>query len=295
MSKRKTEKDYHALAESRGFKWVGEVLPKNNKDKTWWECCKGHKFEMRYNNVQQGNNCSVCSGNIRKIEKDYHELAEKQGFKWVGQLLPDNVHITTLWECKKEHTWYATFHNIGSWGCPVCARQARKTEEDYHGLAVVREFKWIGKVLPKNIRTKTWWECKIGHRWESVYNNIYNGSGCPYCVNLINGATVSKPQQKVNEMLSGILNYPENRYRIDVAIMRNSQKIAVEYDCWYWHQGKEEHDAKRDKYLVSRDWKILHIKSSVLLPTRKQLNTAIKQLVDTNEVIHNLYLKDWKK
>lgn len=76
--------------------------------------------------------------------------------------------------------------------------------------------------------------------------------------------------------------------------MRNSQKIAVEYDCQYWHEGNEKHDAKRDMFLISCGWKVLHIKSDRSLPTRKRLSIVIDYLLETNNVVYNLYLEDWK-
>lgn len=351
----KTEKDYHELAENRGFKWVGKVLPKSNKNATWWECEKGHRWKARYNNIKCGSSCQVCSNRLPRVEKDYHKLANSRRFKWVGALLPKNTNTSTWWECEKGDRWEAKYQDIknGS-GCPVCNNRVPKTEEDYHILAESCGFKWVGGVLPKyvidrtwwecgeghkweavysNIQqgkgcsicsgkvrktekdyhelaesrkfkwvgvglptviTKTWWECEKGHRWQARYSDIKTGSGCPYCKSIINGHQVSKPQIKLNNLLCGSLNYPEGKYCIDVAITRNSQKIAVEYDCQYWHAGREDHDAKRDGFLISRGWKVLHIKSSHLLPTRKQLTVAIGHLLNTGEKVHNIYLEDWK-
>jgi predicted Zn-ribbon and HTH transcriptional regulator len=294
---KKTEQDYYGLAKNRGFKWVGRVLPNNTKCLTLWECKRcGCVWEVRYDNIGNGSGCPSCSGNAKKTEKDYYDLAEYREFEWVGWVLPKNIKDITLWECKKcKYIWKARYNDIqqGS-GCPDCSGKARKTEEDYHKLADSRGFKWVGVVLPKDNKYPTLWECEKGHRWEAWYSNVRRGTGCPTCRDMINGAPVSKPQRKLNNLLCGSLNYPEEKYRIDVAIMRKSQKIAVEYDCYYWHAGNEEYDAKRDMFLVSCGWKVLHIKSGELLPTRKQMNIAIKHLLDTNDVLHNLYLRDWK-
>ena len=357
MSKRKTEEDYHKLAEKRGFKWVGEVLPKNTKTKTWWECKRGHRWQAIYNTVQQGRGCPYCFNHIKKTEKDYynlaksrefkwvggvlpkdtmtktqfecrnghkwqttyskvqqgagcpycsnkftrieddyHRLAESCGFKWVGKRLPKTTQYKTWWECKKGHKWKARYSDIynGGSGCPYCYGTAKKMKNDYYNLAKNRGFKWVGEVLPKNTKTKTWWECKRGHRWKTTYSIIQQGSNCPICENKVNGELVSKPQIKLNNMLTGNLNYPESRYHIDVAIMRRSQKIAIEYDCWYWHQGKEKQETKRDKFLIEHGWKVLHVKADEMLPTRKQINIVIKHLLETNDSTCNLYLKDWK-
>ena len=347
--KRKTEKDYYKLAECHQFKWIGGILPKNVRTKTWWKCSKGHEWESKYNDICSNYGCPYCAHVVRKVESDYYALALKHNLEWVG-VLPKNTRCKTKWRCKKGHEWFATYSNLG--GCPICLKKikedyimlakkrgfewigdfpknsntktlwkcvkcgkvlalsyssvykgkgckvyfmhVKKTEKDYKSLARIRGFKWIDKKVPKNIQTKTLWKCKKGHIWKACYNNVRYGTGCPYCKDFINGAPVSKPQHKLNLILYGILNYPESKYRIDVAIMRKSQKIAVEYDCCYWHKGKEKHDAKRDKYLISKGWKILHVKSEYLIPTRKQLKEAINCLLKRDNIIYSLYLNDWK-
>ena len=292
---RKTRLDYHNLAENRGFRWVGEVLPGSTHDLTLWECENGDRWEAEYHRIQQGSGCPVCSGKVRKTEKDYHELAESRGFKWVGPVLPKSTHDPTWWECAEGDRWLTRYNSIQRGdGCPVCFGNSRKTEEDYHKLAKSRGFKWIGDMLPKTVLDITWWECEEGHRWETRYHYIQQGSGCPICKGMINGAYISKPQCELNGLLCGSLNYPEGRYRIDVAIMRKSQKIAVEYDCQYWHSGREEYDVRRDSFLVSKGWKILHVKANYLIPARKQLTTAIGHLLNTDDKVFNLYLADWK-
>lgn len=291
---KKTKNDYNILASSRGFKWIGKELPATTQYKTWWECEKGDRWETTYNSIHQGRGCPVCVGCIKKIEEDYHSLAKSRLFKWIGSSFSKNVNTKTWWECENDHRWESTYCNIYNGnGCPRCAGNSVKIEKDYNKLATDRGFSWIGDVSPKNIQIKTWWKCKNGHEWETPYNNIQSGTGCPVCKDMINGAPISKPQIKLNSLLYGSLNYPEGRYRIDVAIIRNSQKIAVEYDCQYWHEGNEQHDTKRDRYLISNGWKIIHVKSRKLLPTRKQLKKAINEILNKKNVV-NVFLEDWK-
>lgn len=291
--KRKIEKDYYGLAEHCGFKWVGKVLPKDVKISTLWECKVGHRWKAKYNNIQQGKGCPYCSGVVKKTKQDYYELAKSRGFKWISFEVPKKVNTKTWWKCKNEHRFEMGYSSIQQGrGCPYCSGVVKKTEKDYHELAKFRRFRWVGKVLPKNVITKTLWECEKKHRWEAVYSSIQQGTGCPTCKDLINGLPVSEPQRKLNDLLCGSLNYPESRYRIDVVIMRNSQKIAVEYDCCYWHQGNEEHDAKRDNFLISCGWKIIHIKSRRLLPNRKQIKQAINKVLGKKNIA-NVVLDDW--
>jgi len=263
MKKRKMEKDYHELAENRGFDWVGEVLPKNTRTKTWWECRRGHRWAATYGNIYMKTGCPFCSKHIKKTRKDYRNVGNNKhigwddnklpkntvtktqwickicgyqwkakyndiqqkgaclscrkkteedykivgidrGISWVGEKLPKNTHIKTKWECKNGHKWEARYHDIKQkHGCPVCFK---KTETDYCNLAESCGFNWTGKILSKTTQMKTWWKCRNGHSWKASYTAIYQGNGCPYCKNFINGAPVSKPQIKLNNLLCGSLN-----------------------------------------------------------------------------------------
>ena len=57
--------------------------------------------------------------------------------------------------------------------------------------------------------------------------------GCGDCLDLVNGAKVSKVQRQLCEQLGGELNRPEGRLNIDIGLEIEGQKIAIEYDGWY--------------------------------------------------------------
>ena len=54
-------------------------------------------------------------------------------------------------------------------------------------------------------------------------------------------------QRDLCAMLDGELNSRFGRRNIDVALDLDGTKIAVEYDAYYWHAGRDAHDAKRDE------------------------------------------------
>lgn len=110
---------------------------------------------------------------------------------------------------------------------------------------------------------------------------------------MVNGFYTSKPQLAIHELLGGEVNRREWRYGIDVAILLDGVAIAVEYDCWYWHQDRVDKDAKRDAFLQSRGWRMLHIKSANLVPTIDQLNAAINRLVQ-GSLYEEIVLGDWQ-
>ena len=175
--------DYHALAKERGFRWLGPEVS-NALTRTSWVCEYGHRWEARYNSIQQGRGCPVCASKVPKTPADYHALAEERGFRWLGPEVP-NTSTKTSWECERGHRWEAPYSSIQQGrGCPVCAGRARKTPADYHTLAEKRGFRWLGPNASYT-KTKTTWECAQGHRWEARYNDIQKGSGCPFCAGTV--------------------------------------------------------------------------------------------------------------
>lgn len=293
----KTSMDYHSLAKEMNFKWLGPEVS-NTGIKTWWQCSRGHKWEAVYNSLGAGHGCPKCSAKRiatlkRRKPTDYHTLAKERGFVWLGPEVCSNS-IKTWWQCNRGHKWEAAYGNISQGkGCPICAMDIRAEKRrvkpaDYHILADERSFTWLGPKVP-TVSTKTWWECTRGHKWEAVYNSIQQGSGCPTCVDCVNGKPVSQLQKCLHEMLGGELNYPCNLYRIDVALL--DKMIAVEYDSWYYHGHRQDEDMVRDKVLLANGWKVLHIKSNNQLPNQEQLTSAISRLANEERV--EIVLDDW--
>lgn len=125
--KTKTPSDYHALAQQRGFEWLGSEVPPTTETKTIWQCSHGHSWSATYTHIRLGTGCPYCYGHIRKTPADYHVLAQQSGFEWLGPEV-SNTHTPTGWQCGQGHpSWEATYNRIrhGGTGCPYCARLAR--------------------------------------------------------------------------------------------------------------------------------------------------------------------------
>lgn len=293
----KTPDDYHALAAERGFRWLGPEVP-DIKSKTGWVCQLEHQWEARYNDIQQGTGCPACAietkaEQLRKTPSDYHALAAERGLRWLGPEVP-NSSTKTVWECEQGHRWESVYGNVrAGYGCPFCAGKAPKTPDDYHALAEEQGFGWIGPEV-SNVRTKTGWECEEGHQWQADYSHVQRGGGCPICIDMVEGARVSQVQRVLCDMLDGDLNRPFESDRIDVALEVNGTAIAVEYDSWYWHAGREEEDTKRDKTMIAAGWRVLHVRSNEQLPTQGQLDAAIALLLEGVDQVE-IVLDDWGK
>lgn len=292
---RKTMSEYADLAKEHSLIWIGPKV-ENTASKTGWQCSTCDSiWQATYNTILRGRGCPYCANRVPITERGYHELAKLRSIEWIGIQLPKNSDTKTHWRCSFGHQWETSYHNIKATnGCPRCTGRFPRDEDDYHNLASSKSFEWIGEILPAATDVKTIWRCSLGHEWEARYSDIHHkNSGCPLCINRVNGFPVSKIQRQLHQMLGGVLNYRFNRRAIDIALEIDGVKIAVEYDCWYWHQGKGESDLRRDAYLLKHAWRILRIKSSNKLPVREQLDAAITLLL-SGETYAEIILEDWK-
>lgn len=90
------------------------------------------------------------------------------------------------------------------------------------------------------------------------------------------------------------LNYPFNKFSLDIFLLYNNIKIDIEYDGWYWHQDSQR-DRRRDEYLKSQGFKIFRIRSGKKLPTEEQLFETIDKLINTDRKYTEIKLDDWKE
>jgi len=119
-----------------------------------------------------------------KTKKDYHDLAESIGWRWIGKSPPDRTEKRTKWLCRAGHEQYKPFKTVKDQGdqCKKCTDELRNepdyvdprssVAEDYHTLAKQKGWKWVGKKVPKNVTTKTTWETDHDHKVRRSYNSV---------------------------------------------------------------------------------------------------------------------------
>jgi hypothetical protein len=260
----------------------------------YWKCSKKHIWKATYSKIKSGRGCPFCAGRVLRNKGDYKKLAKKRGFKWIGMEIV-NTHTPTFWQCAHDHKWAASYHSLdtGETGCPYCAGSMPKKPTDYQKLASERGFRWIGPEVT-NVMQKTFWECPNGHKWNSTYSMINSGYGCPKCLDMVNGRLVSSPQRIIANITDGLLNFQVGKYSIDIAIQRNEQLIAIEYDAWYWHRDRQKSDTQRDRILNANGWRVLRIKSGKLIPNSSQIENAIAELL-SGKWYSEIILQDWNK
>lgn len=179
MPAKKTVSDYQDMATQRGLLFIGDA-PENIEGKALWRCAAGHEFERKYRYISRGYGCPYCAGKMPKTEADYLVAAERIEITFLGPV-PKNAVTKTLWRCKDDHEFWATYDSVSrGHSCPHHQVNAPKTDSDYHALARTCGLSFVG-VAPRYTNQKATWQCADGHRFDSRYNNIQQGQGCPIC------------------------------------------------------------------------------------------------------------------
>jgi len=189
MPPKKTPKDYQDLAAIANLIWLGPEV-NSAQSKTKWRCKNGHEWDCIYSSIQQGHGCPYCANNLPKKPKDYHKLAKKYGFIWLGPEVK-TVSTKTRWCCAKNHEWDAVYANIQQgYGCPKCGGSLRKEPFDYEVLAKSKGLEWLGPIVTNN-KTKTNWRCSAGHIWQAPYSSVQQGNQCYLCTKNTGGQHVT--------------------------------------------------------------------------------------------------------
>lgn len=102
-----------------------------------------------------------------------------------GITIIDNSNPKTEFQCEFGHSWLASYRSVikGS-GCPYCAGNAPLSKNVVNDRLGNRDVKMTGEYI--NARTKSNFQCSLGHKWLAIPQSIMNGKGCPDCAKLSN-------------------------------------------------------------------------------------------------------------
>ena len=166
-------------------------ITNGGKEKVWWKCEKGHKWNSIIRSRITGSGCPYCSNNL--VKKGYNDIAttnpellEEWDYEKNDKLgiFPSNLsHGSTKlvwWKCKKGHEYQIsvaqkTNRNVN---CPICANQ--QLLKGYNDFAtkhpeLLKEWNYEKNdkldIKPDEIilggKVKFWWKCEKGHEWQS--------------------------------------------------------------------------------------------------------------------------------
>ena len=132
---------------------------------------------------------------------------------------------------------------------------------------------------------KAWWICPIcGFEWKAEISSRNKGRGCPRCAN---ATSSSFPEQTLYYYLSNTFESVENRnkdFGIELDIYIPSEKVAIEYDGYYWHKDKMEDDNEKDALCLENGVKLIRIREKGLKNTNYAINIERNHKEDLEEL-----------
>jgi len=211
--------------------WDPTTVTTGNKQKRWWRCRLGHRWDATINSRLGGGRltgCRVCSGQevllgFNDLATLYPEVAA-QADGWDPASVGTGTKATRAWICNLGHRWSASVTNrtrLQS-GCPYCSgRSVLKGFNDLATLYPALAKEAVGwdpvGVTCGNNKIKRWC-CEKGHFWEAAVNDRTppKNSGCPECS--VSGFKKTLPAcfyllERPGEQQLGITNFWENRLR----------------------------------------------------------------------------------
>lgn len=176
----------------------------NSSTKILHKCLKkecGHEWVVRPNDVLKGYGCPKCAGNKKRTHEEYVEMVKNinQNIEVVEKYINDNTPIKH--KCNIDlYEWNASpSHILRGSGCPKCAKNAHRTQEEYTKLVqkINPDVEVLGIYV--NAHTKILHKCKKdGYEWETEPNHIINGMGCPVCAK----KTIGPPPNYTNSIFA---------------------------------------------------------------------------------------------
>jgi len=208
MKRRNWETESPDFYEKLKSEWSNQLNEKQIEDyspgstkKIWWECSLGHIWNASLNRrTSMYSGCPYCSN--RRVLSGFNDLLTHYPELCKGwncdknkkgpECFAKNSRKKVWWICEFGHEWNSTIGSraILNSGCPYCS--GNKVLTGFNDLLTTHSKlckEWNYKKnkkgpehYSKGSHTKVWWECRLGHEWESVVKKrALNNNNCPYC------------------------------------------------------------------------------------------------------------------
>ena len=175
----------------------------NSHKKVWWQCERGHEWQAKISNRNNGNNCPVCTNQtiiegVNDLQYRNPELASEWHPSLNGKLKPTNIALyskkVVWWKCKKGHEWNCSVSNRknGKNGCPICS--GRRLVIGVNDLATLHpniaslwDYNNNKDIRPSDFTPvsgeKVHWKCSCGNQWIDIIRYVVKKNGCSVCKN----------------------------------------------------------------------------------------------------------------
>jgi hypothetical protein len=285
------------LAEEAGFKLLGQY--EDSQTKALYQCWCGNTFMCRPSSIHR---------TINRIKSCGHCNDPKIGDQ-IGPFTIDSVLSSPTGGCRVNATCRCGHKLLN---CHPSQLMRAKTQISCGFCNKPEIGNKINNLTIANIHPNTNGggyrvdvKCECGGvlynmLWSAIQSG--NNQSCGNCDLLRNGVRTSYIALRLHDKIDPCRTISQHNHKIvadnnkivvDIALIHS--KIVVEYDEWYWHRHKQEHDDLRTQKLLRAGWKVLSIKASNDLPTQQQLDKALFDLIMTDAKQKTITLPGWKK
>ena len=216
---------------------------------------------------------------MKKFLSEYPELISEWHPKKNGELKPEDFTYGSdekvWWLCPKDHDYYAVIKNRTNKrprGCPYCSGRKVNSENNLKFLFPKIADEWHPtknkELKPEDFtygsNEKVWWLCPKNHDYYSVIatRTSKKPSGCPFCSN-----QSSSPELRILSEFRLIFDDVKNRHKIEgveIDVYVPKFNVAIEYDGYHFHQGREKNDLEKNKSLQKRNIGVIRVRCSPL-------------------------------
>ena len=174
--------------EKEGYKLLSEGY-KGVYQKLAYECPKGHKHSISWNNWSQGKRCFYCAiykkANKKRLDINFiRSEFEKESYRLLTIRYTGSTQ-KLKYICSKGHE-----HSIiwSSWQqghrCPYCKNVMKIDINFIKSEFKKEEYKLLSKAYI-NSKQKLWYKCSKGHEHSIKWNDFQQGCRCPTCKNIV--------------------------------------------------------------------------------------------------------------
>ena len=188
----------------------------------------------------------------------------------------ENRKSRLVFICKNNHKWEtsAAAASAGRW-CPYCANKKVAKEKTLGSVNPNLAKEWHpiknGNLTPFDVTPRSgkriWWKCQLGHEYQQNPDKRSIGVGCPNC-----GAQTSISESRLFAEIKYCFRQAKHRFRlngIECDIWIPEHKVAIEFDGWYYHKGREKQDLKKGNKLKEQGIRLIRLREEPLTKIKK--------------------------
>ena len=165
--------------ENAGYKLLSTEY-KNAFGKLKVQCPKGHIYEVKYNDFQQGHRCGICANNIKYTYEYIKTYIENTGYRLLStKYVNTNTALDVI--CPNKHKWTVSFKRFKNGvRCKYCYGNNKKTQSEVKKIIEKEGYKLLSEY--KGVAKKIKVQCPNGHVYKTTYGRFnISKTRCPVC------------------------------------------------------------------------------------------------------------------